>query len=58
MRTIDGNQLDILVVGDLNQALHYTAGVSPDTRGNTAGRYDQLRYQAEILAFIVTAAGT
>jgi iron complex outermembrane receptor protein len=39
---IDRAQLDLLGVDDLNQALHYTAGVSPDTRGDTAGRYDQM----------------
>jgi iron complex outermembrane recepter protein len=39
---IDRAQLDLLGVGDLNQALRYTAGVSPETRGSTAVRYDQM----------------
>src|SRR5262249_50430283 len=38
---IDRADLDLRVVENLNEALHYTAGVGPDTRGNTAGRYDQ-----------------
>lgn len=38
---IDRNDLDLRVVDNLNAAMHYTAGVGPDTRGNTAGRYDQ-----------------
>ncbi|MBE7217938.1 MAG: TonB-dependent siderophore receptor, partial [Caulobacteraceae bacterium] len=38
---VDRTDLDLRVVTDLNQALRYTAGVGPDTRGNTAGRYDQ-----------------
>ena len=38
---IDSQELDLRVVGNLNEALHYTAGVGPDTRGATAGRYDQ-----------------
>jgi iron complex outermembrane receptor protein len=33
-------ELNLRVVGNLNEAMHYTAGVGPDTRGNTAGRYD------------------
>ena len=37
---IDRSDLDLRVVYNLNEALHYTAGVGPDTRGNTAGRYD------------------
>jgi iron complex outermembrane receptor protein len=36
------DQIRLLGVQDLNQALHFTAGVSPDTRGNVAGRYDLL----------------
>jgi iron complex outermembrane receptor protein len=39
---IDRRQLDLLNVTSVNQALHYIAGVSPDTRGATAVRYDQL----------------
>ena len=35
-------ELDVRVVQNLNQALRYTAGVGPETRGNTAGRYDFL----------------
>jgi iron complex outermembrane receptor protein len=38
---IDRADLDLRVVQNLNEAMHYTAGVGPDTRGNTAGRYDQ-----------------
>lgn len=38
---IDRRDLDLRVVQNLNEALHFTAGVGPDTRGNTAGRYDQ-----------------
>ncbi|THD59386.1 TonB-dependent siderophore receptor [Phenylobacterium sp.] len=38
---VDGQELDLRVVQNLNEALRYTAGVGPDTRGNTAGRYDQ-----------------
>src|SRR5690242_10292430 len=34
---IDRQDLDIRVVQNLNEALHFTAGVGPDTRGNTAG---------------------
>ncbi len=37
---IDGADLDLRVVQDLNEAVRYTAGFGPDTRGNTAGRYD------------------
>jgi iron complex outermembrane receptor protein len=37
---VDRADLDLRVVDNLNEALHYTAGVGPDTRGNTAGRYD------------------
>jgi iron complex outermembrane receptor protein len=37
---IDRQDLDLRVVQDLNEAMHFTAGVGPDTRGNTAGRYD------------------
>lgn len=37
---IDRAQLDLLGVTSLNQALRYTAGVSPETRGATAVRYD------------------
>ncbi|MDE1146635.1 MAG: TonB-dependent siderophore receptor [Azospirillaceae bacterium] len=32
--------LDLRVADSLNEALNYIAGVGPDTRGNTAGRYD------------------
>ena len=39
---VDRAQLDLLVVGNLNQALYFTAGVGSDTRGDTAGRYDLL----------------
>jgi len=39
---IDRSQLDLLNVASLNQALRYVAGVSPDTRGATAVRYDQM----------------
>jgi iron complex outermembrane receptor protein len=38
---VDRQDLDLRVVQNLNEALHFTAGVGPDTRGNTAGRYDQ-----------------
>jgi iron complex outermembrane receptor protein len=37
---IDRQDLDLRVVQDLNEAVHFTAGMGPDTRGNTAGRYD------------------
>ena len=37
---IDRHDLDLRVVQNLNEAMHFTAGVGPDTRGNTAGRYD------------------
>lgn len=37
---IDAGDLAQRVVQNLNEAMHYTAGVGPDTRGNTAGRYD------------------
>jgi iron complex outermembrane receptor protein len=37
---IDRQDLDLRVVQNLNEAMHFTAGVGPDTRGNTAGRYD------------------
>lgn len=37
---IDRQSLDQLVVQNLNEAVHFTAGMGPDTRGNTAGRYD------------------
>jgi iron complex outermembrane receptor protein len=37
---IDREDLDLRVVQDLNEAVHFTAGMGPDTRGNTAGRYD------------------
>ncbi len=37
---IDRGDLDLRVVENLNEAMHYTAGVGPDTRGNTAARYD------------------
>ncbi|MHB8286204.1 MAG: TonB-dependent siderophore receptor [Caulobacteraceae bacterium] len=40
---INRDELDLRVVTDLNQALYYTAGVSPDTRGATASRYDLLQ---------------
>lgn len=39
---IDRSDLDLRVVQNLNQALRFTAGIGPETRGNTAGRYDQL----------------
>jgi len=38
---IDRADLNLRVVDDLNEAMRYTAGAGPDTRGNTAGRYDQ-----------------
>ena len=38
---VDRDDLDLRVVQNLNQALRYTPGIGPDTRGNTAGRYDQ-----------------
>jgi iron complex outermembrane recepter protein len=37
---IDRADLDLRVVQNLNEAMHFTAGTGPDTRGNTAGRYD------------------
>lgn len=37
---IDRADLDLRVVQNLNEAVHFTAGMGPDTRGNTAGRYD------------------
>jgi iron complex outermembrane receptor protein len=37
---IGRDELDLRVVENLNEAVHFTAGVGPDTRGNTAGRYD------------------
>ena len=37
---IDRADLDLRVAQDLNEAVHFTAGMGPDTRGNTAGRYD------------------
>ena len=37
---VDRVDLDLRVVDNLNEAVHFTAGVGPDTRGNTAGRYD------------------
>ena len=37
---IDRQDLDLRVVQNLNEAVHFTAGMGPDTRGNTAGRYD------------------
>ena len=39
---ISQQELDERVVENLNQALRFTAGIGPETRGNTAGRYDQL----------------
>lgn len=39
---ITRDELDLRGVGSLNQAVRFTAGVAPETRGNTAGRYDQL----------------
>jgi iron complex outermembrane receptor protein len=40
---IGRDELDLRVVTSLNQALYYTAGISPDTRGATASRYDLLQ---------------
>src|SRR5262245_54327555 len=37
---IDRTELDLRVVQNLNQAVQFTAGMGPDTRGNTGGRYD------------------
>lgn len=37
---IGEQDLDQRVVQSLNEAMHFIAGVGPDTRGNTAGRYD------------------
>src|SRR5581483_3064460 len=37
---IDRPDLDLRVVQNLNEAVHFAAGMGPDTRGNTAGRYD------------------
>lgn len=37
---IGRDELDLRGVDSLSEALHYTAGVSPETRGDTAGRYD------------------
>jgi iron complex outermembrane receptor protein len=34
--------LDLQGVQNLNEALRYTAGIAPETRGATATRYDQL----------------
>jgi iron complex outermembrane receptor protein len=39
---IDRGELDLRGVDSLSEALHYTAGVSPEIRGDTAGRYDLL----------------
>jgi iron complex outermembrane recepter protein len=39
---VDRSQLDLLNVTELNEALRYVAGVSPDTRGSTGTRYDLL----------------
>jgi iron complex outermembrane receptor protein len=38
---VDRADLDLRVVQNLNEAIHFTAGMGPDTRGNTARRYDQ-----------------
>lgn len=40
---ITRDDLDQRGVESLNQALHYSTGISPDTRGGTATRYDQLK---------------
>jgi iron complex outermembrane receptor protein len=40
---IDRSDLDLRVVQTLNEAVHFTAGVGPETRGNTARRYDQMK---------------
>ena len=37
---VDRADLDLRVVQNLNEAVHFTAGVGPDTRGDTGGRYD------------------
>ena len=39
---VDRSDLDLRVVQTLNQALRYTPGIGPETRGNTANRYDLL----------------
>ncbi len=39
---VDRSELDLLNVTNLNEALRYTAGVSPDTRGASGSRYDLL----------------
>ncbi|MGC1301984.1 MAG: TonB-dependent siderophore receptor [Caulobacteraceae bacterium] len=39
---ITRDELDLRGVDSLSEALHYTAGVSPEVRGDTAGRYDLL----------------
>lgn len=37
---IDRADLDLRVVQNLNEAIRFTAGMGPDTRGSTGGRYD------------------
>lgn len=39
---ITRDELNLRGVDNLNQALRFTAGIAPETRGNTAGRYDLL----------------
>ena len=39
---ISGEEMDERVVQNLNEAISFTAGMGPDTRGNVAGRYDLL----------------
>jgi iron complex outermembrane receptor protein len=38
---IDGDQMDLLGQVTVNQALRYTAGITPETRGGVVTRYDQ-----------------
>ncbi len=45
---ISRDDLDVRGVQNLNQALRYTAGISPDTRGVNAELYDQFRLRGFI----------
>ncbi|SNS24989.1 MULTISPECIES: TonB-dependent siderophore receptor [unclassified Azospirillum] len=38
---IDGDRMDLLGQVTVNQALRYTAGITPETRGGVVTRYDQ-----------------
>jgi hypothetical protein len=43
--------------GGTGGRLPFPAGLGAGAHVGPAGRYDRLRYEAEILAFILTAAG-